>query len=231
MAPREFDFTPIPQPAAPARDLALTASSDGSQPLSAARLVPLDRLLADPDQPRKTFDDEALDELATSLRTAGMRQPITAYYDDNLEAFVVVSGERRLIAARRAGLTHAPVLVEHRPTSDADKLVLQLAENLVREDLTVPDEQRDLPGAHVLDVRDEVVALCEVFRRGELGLLGRGRTRRGTGHRAHHTHRGDGDGPGDGRDRPCLPEEASPADRFQLASVRLARRPRSGVQG
>ena len=144
MAPREFDFTPIPQPAAPARDLALTASSDGSQPLSAARLVPLDRLLADPDQPRKTFDEETLDELATSLRTAGMRQPITAYYDDNLEAFVVVSGERRLIAARRAGLTHAPVLVEHRPTSDADKLVLQLAENLVREDLTVPDAARAL---------------------------------------------------------------------------------------
>ncbi len=144
MAPRQFDFTPIPQPSAPVRDHALTASSDGSQPLMAARLVPLDRLVADPDQPRKTFGEEGLQELATSLRTAGMRQPITAYYDDSREAFVVISGERRLIAARAAGLTHAPVLVEHRPTSDAEKLVLQLAENLVREDLTVPEAARAL---------------------------------------------------------------------------------------
>jgi ParB family chromosome partitioning protein len=144
MAAKKFDFAPIPQPAAPARDRALAASSDGSLPLAAARLVPVDRLAADPDQPRKVFDEEALQDLALSLRTAGMRQPITAYYDDSQERFVVVSGERRLLAARLAGLTEVPVLVDHRPTSDADKLVLQLAENLVREDLTVPDAARAL---------------------------------------------------------------------------------------
>ncbi|MDB5075493.1 MAG: stage 0 sporulation protein [Chloroflexi bacterium] len=144
MAAKRFDFTPIPQPAAPARDLALTASPDGSLPLAAARLVPLDRLVADPEQPRKMFDPEALQDLAESLRTAGMRQPITAYYDDSLEHFVVVSGERRLLAARLAGLTQVPVLVEHRPASDSEKLVLQLAENLVREDLSVPDAARAL---------------------------------------------------------------------------------------
>ncbi len=144
MARRQFDFTPIPQPAAPGRDSALSASSDGSQPLAAARMVPLERLIADPDQPRKTIDEEALQELATSLRTVGMRQPITAFYDDSRERFVVISGERRLLAARIAAFTHVPVLVEHRPTSDADKLVLQLVENLVREDLTVPDAARAL---------------------------------------------------------------------------------------
>ncbi len=144
MPAKSFDFTPIAQPAAPARDLMLAASPDGSRPLAAARLVPVERLIADPDQPRKTFDQEALNDLAASLLTAGMRQPITAYYDDSREQFVVVSGERRLLAARIAGLTEAPVLVEHRPVSDAEKLVLQLAENLVREGLTTPDAARAL---------------------------------------------------------------------------------------
>jgi ParB family chromosome partitioning protein len=144
MPSKRFDFTPIPQPAAPARDQALTASSDGSRPLATARLVPIELLVADPEQPRKTFVEEGLQELADSLRAEGMRQPITAYYDDSRERFVVISGERRLLAAARAELTMVPVLVERRPASEGDKLVLQLAENLVREDLTAPDAARAL---------------------------------------------------------------------------------------
>ena len=136
MPRKRFDLNPIPQPAAPARDQALTASPDGSRELYQARLVPLTRLISDPDQPRKSFPPESLQELADSLRAQGMRQPITAYYDDSRERFVVISGERRLRAAMMAGLHELPVLVEHRPGSDADRLVLQLAENLVREDLT-----------------------------------------------------------------------------------------------
>src|SRR6185312_3485111 len=128
MPGKRFDFTPIPQPAAPARDRALTASSDGSAPLAAARLVPLERLIPDPDQPRKVFAEEGLGELADSLRAQGMRQPITAYYDDSKERFVVISGERRLIAAGRAGLTQVPVLVERRPGTEAAHALARLRE-------------------------------------------------------------------------------------------------------
>jgi ParB family transcriptional regulator, chromosome partitioning protein len=135
MPAKRFTFDPIPQPSAPARDQALTASPDGSLALAKARLVPLSRLIADPDQPRKTFPEESLRELADSILAQGMRQPITAYYDDSRARFVVISGERRLRAATLAGLAEAPVLVEHRPGSESEKLVLQLAENLVREDL------------------------------------------------------------------------------------------------
>lgn len=165
MPGKRFDFTPIPQPAAPARDRALTASSDGSAPLATARLVPLERLLADPDQPRKLFAEEALTELADSLRAQGMRQPITAYYDDSQERFVVISGERRLIAAARAGLAEVPVLVERRPGTEGDKLVLQLAENLVREDLTVPEAAHALARLRELRPGDWL----EVARRHGIG--------------------------------------------------------------
>ncbi|HVA92757.1 MAG TPA: ParB/RepB/Spo0J family partition protein [Chloroflexota bacterium] len=154
MPAKLFDFTPIPQPAAPARDRALTASSDGSSPLATARLVPLERLIPDPEQPRTVFEEEALGELADSLRAQGMRQPITAYYDDSKERFVVISGERRLIAAGRAGLAQVPVLVERRPSTEGDKLVLQLAENLVREDLTVPEAAKALDRLRQLRPKD-----------------------------------------------------------------------------
>jgi ParB family chromosome partitioning protein len=165
MPAKLFDFTPIPQPAAPGRDQALTASPDGSSPLATARLVPLERLIADPDQPRTVFDEEALGELADSLRAQGMRQPITAYYDDSKERFVVISGERRLIAAGRAGLARVPVLVERRPGTEGDKLVLQLAENLVREDLTVPEAARALARLRQLRPKDWL----EVARRHGIG--------------------------------------------------------------
>ncbi|HXT36233.1 MAG TPA: ParB/RepB/Spo0J family partition protein [Chloroflexota bacterium] len=165
MPAKLFDFTPIPQPAAPGRDQALTASPDGSSPLATARLVPLDRLIADPDQPRTVFDEEALGELADSLRAQGMRQPITAYYDDSKERFVVISGERRLIAAARAELARVPVLVERRPGTEGDKLVLQLAENLVREDLTVPEAARALARLRQLRPQDWL----EVARRHGIG--------------------------------------------------------------
>jgi len=133
---KRFNLDPLPQPVAPARDRALAASPDGSRELAAARLVPTDLLIADPEQPRRTFTEESLTDLSASLRAQGMRQPITAYYDDSRQRFVVISGERRLRAAGIARLAEVPVLLEHRPTSEGDKLVLQLAENLVREDLT-----------------------------------------------------------------------------------------------
>ena len=136
MPSKRFNLDPLPQPTAPARDRALAASPDGSRELAAARLVPTDLLIADPEQPRRTFTEESLTDLSASLQAQGMRQPITAYYDDSRQRFVVISGERRLRAAGIARLAEVPVLLEHRPTSEGDKLVLQLAENLVREDLT-----------------------------------------------------------------------------------------------
>ncbi|HWE64974.1 MAG TPA: ParB/RepB/Spo0J family partition protein [Chloroflexota bacterium] len=167
MPSKRFNFDPIPQPAAPARDRALTASTDGSRGLAKARLVPTNRLIPDPDQPRKSFAAEPLQDLAASLSTQGMRQPITAYYDDSRQQFVVISGERRLRAALMAGLAEVPVLLEHRPTSEGDKLVLQLAENLVREDLTPleaatalqrlkelrPADWRDVAARHGINAR------------------------------------------------------------------------------
>lgn len=109
---------------------------DGVTTLTSAKLIALDRLHPDPLQPRRHFDQTALQELAASLLADGVQSPISAYYDDERDAFIILTGERRWRAAAIAGLDRLPVLIQPRPDSPADALGKQLAENLLRADLT-----------------------------------------------------------------------------------------------
>ena len=88
------------------------------------------------DQPRKTFDEEKLRELADSIARHGMVQPIIVR--QNGERFVIVAGERRFRAARMAGLTQVPVIVK--ALDDAEVMEVALIENLQRENLNPIEE-------------------------------------------------------------------------------------------
>jgi len=93
--------------------------------------IPIDRIHANPHQPRKRFDAERIRSLAESIRADGVLQPVVVrrkgdYYE-------LVMGERRLQAARVAGVPVVPAIV--RPVADMDTLRLALVENLQREDL------------------------------------------------------------------------------------------------
>ena len=105
-----------------------TASGEQSSEL---RYIKHDRIVANPDQPRRYFDEEALEELAASIREHGIIQPLVVTpVGDN---FQIVAGERRWRAAGRAGLAKVPVIV--RTLSEQHKLELALIENLQRRDL------------------------------------------------------------------------------------------------
>lgn len=93
--------------------------------------IPLDEIRVNPNQPRKLFDDAALDELADSIRQNGLIQPIVVRRHG--DGYEIVAGERRYQASRRAGLTTVPAIV--RDVSDEDMLKIALIENLQREDL------------------------------------------------------------------------------------------------
>lgn len=105
------------------------------------RKLALDALVPNPDQPREHFDAEALTELAGSIKTHGVLQPILVR---PLAAgkFQIVAGERRFQAARQAGLEELPVVV--RELSDAESLELALVENVMREDISPLEEARTL---------------------------------------------------------------------------------------
>jgi ParB family chromosome partitioning protein len=101
------------------------------------RIVDVDRITPNPEQPRLSMDQATLDELAASIREHGVLQPILVRpLDDN--AFQLIAGERRWRASMAAGLTTIPALVED--IDDDTALEISIIENLQREDLTPLDE-------------------------------------------------------------------------------------------
>ena len=102
--------------------------------------IQLDRIMADPDQPREEFDEESLGRLADSLKSRGQLQPIRVRWDEGRGLYVIVCGERRWRAARIAGMSSVAGVIVEGPITAADLLAIQLVENALREDLK-PVEQ------------------------------------------------------------------------------------------
>ena len=99
--------------------------------------LPIAELQPDRAQPRKVFDEDALSELANSIRQHGVLQPILVRPIQD-GSYRIVAGERRWRAARLAGLTAVPVTI--RDMSDEDAMSIALVENLQREDLNPVEE-------------------------------------------------------------------------------------------
>ena len=96
--------------------------------------VPIERITPNPLQPRSSMQADALEELAASIKEHGILQPLLVTYDAAKDGYILVAGERRLRAARLAGLDFVPVLV--RQATDQQRLELALIENVQRADLT-----------------------------------------------------------------------------------------------
>ncbi len=94
--------------------------------------IPVDSIEANPFQPRTSFDEQSLEELAASIRKLGIVQPLTVR-ETSSGRFQLIAGERRLRAAKLAGLSHVPAYV--RTADDQAMLELALVENIQREDL------------------------------------------------------------------------------------------------
>ena len=105
-------------------------------------VIPLDRIVRDPNQPREEFDPEALRRLADSLKERGQLQPIGVRWDEALGVYVIVFGERRWRAAGMAGLLTVNAVVMEGAISPDDLIVVQLVENAVREDLRPIEQAR-----------------------------------------------------------------------------------------
>ena len=98
--------------------------------------VEVDRITPSPFQPRRTFDEAKIEELAASIRNQGIIQPLVVRRKG--DGYELIAGERRWRAAMRAGLAQVPIVV--RDASDHEALQLALVENLQREDLNPIEE-------------------------------------------------------------------------------------------
>ena len=99
---------------------------------SAIREISIDLIQPNPEQPRTTFDEESLDELAVSIRELGIVQPLSLRAAEGGK-YQIIAGERRWRAARKAGLATVPAYV--RTASDSETTEMALIENIQREDL------------------------------------------------------------------------------------------------
>jgi ParB family chromosome partitioning protein len=105
---------------------------------SVGRMIPIDKVRPNPDQPRKALGD--LRELTDSIREKGVLEPLLVRFVPRDDAYYIISGERRYHASRSAGLRELPCI--EKIADDAETLELALIENLQRKDLT-PFEEAD----------------------------------------------------------------------------------------
>jgi len=110
-----------------------------TSPFRAARLIDIDRIKPDPNQPRKTFVQKTLESLAESIKELdGIIDPLTVEYDDQDDIFRIISGERRYRAAKMVGLEKLPCIVKE--IDDQKRFLIQLIANLQREDIPPLEE-------------------------------------------------------------------------------------------
>jgi len=101
-------------------------------------MVPLDKIEANPEQPRKVFHDEGMEELTGSIKEYGVLQPIIL--KDEKDIYTIIAGERRYRAAQLAGLSKIPAIIKTMETKEA--ALIALVENVQREDLNFLEEAR-----------------------------------------------------------------------------------------
>ena len=104
-----------------------------------ARMININRIQPDPDQPRKTFIQESLESLANSIKElGGIIDPLTVEYIEPKDCFRILSGERRYRAAKIVGLDNLPCIVKE--VDGKKRFLLQFVANLQREDISPIEE-------------------------------------------------------------------------------------------
>jgi ParB family chromosome partitioning protein len=105
-------------------------------------LIELSKIAPNPNQPRKLFEREALEELAASIRQHGLLQPLVVrQIDEVVDQYQIIAGERRFHAAKLAGLVRVPCRVL-RNISDEQAFILSVSENVARRDMTIIEEAK-----------------------------------------------------------------------------------------
>jgi ParB family chromosome partitioning protein len=124
-------------------DMGVDASAAGGGPPSPDRRVPIEQVRPNPNQPRRSFDEERLSDLAASIAARGILQPLIVRPAPSGDGgYEIVAGERRWRAAQRSGLHEIPVIV--REFDDVEVLEVAIIENVQRDDLNAIEEAQGL---------------------------------------------------------------------------------------
>ncbi len=136
------EFVPQTEKASPPRETPSKDTAQSPSQKNSPRMItiPLEEIIPNPRQPRKHFDEEALKELADSIRSIGLLQPLAVRPVE--KGYELISGERRLRACKQLGLERVPAVVFH--ATDREQHVMALVENIQRQDLSPLEEATSL---------------------------------------------------------------------------------------
>ena len=109
-------------------------------PVNRVRDIPVGQIFPDPEQPRKRFDEDKIGEMAQTIKEFGIIEPIAAIKTEN--GYQIITGERRYRAGVKAGLQTLPIIIKD--IREDQILILQLIENLQKEDLNPVEEAKAL---------------------------------------------------------------------------------------
>lgn len=123
-------------PSAPAKDTESEKITKKDEQIKSEIMVPILKVEPNPDQPRRQFDEDSLQELADSIKQYGILQPLIVKKHENF--YEIIAGERRWRAAKLAGLKEVPVLI--RDYAENEIVEIALIENIQREDLNPIEE-------------------------------------------------------------------------------------------
>jgi ParB family chromosome partitioning protein len=104
--------------------------------------ISIDRIMPDPDQPRKEFGEKELERLGDSMKAKGQLQPIRVMWNPEASMYRIIMGERRYRAAIRAGMTTLSCVIHDSPLEPAEVLAIQMIENVHRDDLKPVEQAR-----------------------------------------------------------------------------------------
>ena len=128
----DADLSQIRKPVEYVHKSVVSTETDTERGTADIMLIPIEMMEPNPFQPRMSFDNEALEELADSIRSLGLIQPVTVRRKSQ-DRYQIISGERRFRACRMAGMTEIPAYI--RDANDQGMLEMAIVENIQREDL------------------------------------------------------------------------------------------------
>ena len=139
----DFDNSDFTAPTTPTSHPPFSSEESmfGRKRIFNALRIQLDQIVSRP-QVREEFEEGALQELADSLKSKGLQQPIRVWRDEAEGKYVVLMGERRFRAAKIAGFDAIDAMIHEQPLTEAEITELQLIENLIREDLNPVEEAK-----------------------------------------------------------------------------------------
>ena len=120
----------------------VSGSQEGVTRFREASRIAVERIMADPSQPRTEFPDDELNRLAASLKTRGQLQPIRVRWSNSHDKYIILAGERRWRAAKLAKIAVMECVVENRDLTPEEVLQDQVVENCLREDLRPIEQAR-----------------------------------------------------------------------------------------